>query len=150
MGELTKAEKISKGMKKMWANKRRSETAKKTWAKRKENTKQLDETIDNTPVESSNTIREEVHVFSLDMEQKLRKRDGYGGWRHLPLDYLERKLMAELNELAIAMKHESPEEVMSECVDVANFVMFIWDVMRSTKDTRKGIVRRSSKANAHD
>ena len=100
-------------------------------------------------VDNKNTIRDEVVKFSLGMEQKLRKRDGYGGWRHLPLEYLERKLMAELNELAIAIKYESPEEVMSECVDVANFVMFIWDVMRSKKGTREGLVRRNAKDKAH-
>jgi phosphoribosyl-ATP pyrophosphohydrolase len=144
MDNLTKSEKISMGMKKMWSNKRRSEAAKKMWAKRREaaveTITQLDEVV---------KPRDEVYMFSLGMEQKLRKRDGYGGWRHLPLDYLERKLMAELNELAIAMKYESPQEVMDECVDVANFVMFVWDVMRTQKDKREGLVRRNSKDKVH-
>lgn len=93
--------------------------------------------------------REEVFVFSKLMEKKLRKRDAYGGWRHLPLDYLAKKLEAEMRELLISLKYESPEEVMSECADVANFVMFIWDIMRSQPDTRKDIVRRGSKDKAH-
>ena len=94
-------------------------------------------------------VREEANAFSSAMEKKLRKRDGYGGWRHLPLDYLAKKLQAELNELLISLKYESPEEVMSECVDVANFVMFIWDIMRSQPDKRVGIVRRGSKESTH-
>jgi hypothetical protein len=94
--------------------------------------------------------RDEVRKFSLDMEKKLKKRDGYGGWRHLPLDYLAKKLEAEMRELLISLKYESPEEVMSECVDVANFAMFIWDIMRSVPDKRTGTVRRGSKDKAHD
>ena len=100
-------------------------------------------TYDNDP-------REEVHLFSCGMEQKLKKRDGYGGWRHLPLDYLAKKLEAELRELLISMKYESAGEVMSECVDVANFAMFIWDIMRTQPDKRVGTVRRGTKDKAHD
>lgn len=98
--------------------------------------------IDNEP-------RDEVRFFSFGMEQKLKKRDNYGGWRHLPLDYLAKKLDAEMRELLISLKYESPDEVMSECIDVANFAMFIWDIMRSQPDNRVGTVRRGSKDRAH-
>lgn len=94
--------------------------------------------------------RAELQDFSAHMERKLSKRDAYGGWRHLPLPYLKEKLKNEINELLVALEYESPTEVMDEAVDCANFCMFIWDVMRSMPDERKGIVRRVSKETVHD
>jgi phosphoribosyl-ATP pyrophosphohydrolase len=83
------------------------------------------------------------------MEAKLRKRDGYGGWRDLPLPYLKEKLKNEINELLVALEYESAEEVMNESVDCANFCMFIWDVMRSRPDNRHGLIQRASKEKVH-
>jgi len=93
--------------------------------------------------------RVELRQFAEHMERKLTKRDAYGGWRHLPLPYLKEKLKNEINELLVALEYESPGEVMDEAVDCANFCMFIWDVMRSTPDERKGLVRRNSKEEVH-
>ena len=93
--------------------------------------------------------REEVAAFAKAMEKKLRKRDGYGGWRHLPLEYLREKLQAEVRELEISLKYEPTEEVMNECVDVANFCMFIWDILSQGGDDRTGIVVRGSKQDAN-
>jgi hypothetical protein len=75
-------------------------------------------------------VREEVKTFSDSMETKLRKRDGYGGWLNLPLPYLQKKLKGELDELLTSLEYETREEVMDECVDVANYAMFLWDIMR--------------------
>jgi hypothetical protein len=94
--------------------------------------------------------RVELRDFSDHMERKLAKRDAYGGWRHLPLPYLKEKLKNEINELLVALEYESSTEVMDEAVDCANFCMFIWDVMRSTADERKGLVRRTSKETVHE
>lgn len=93
-------------------------------------------------------MRSEVSSFANAMEQKLRKRDGYGGWRHLPLNYLREKLQAEVRELEISLKYEPTEEVMNECVDVANFCMFIWDILDQGKDDRSDLVRRGGKEHA--
>jgi|DEB19_MinimDraft_3_1074340.scaffolds.fasta_scaffold12456_4 hypothetical protein len=93
--------------------------------------------------------RKEIDDFATAMEMKLRKRDGYGGWQHLPLDYLKQKLQAEARELEISLQYEPADEVMSECVDVANYCMFIWDILKNGKDNRKNLVRRGSKEKAH-
>lgn len=95
-------------------------------------------------------IRSELLDFSAHMEAKLRKRDGYGGWRNLPLSYLKEKLKNEINELLVALEYESAEEVMNESVDCANFCMFIWDVMRSMPDERTGLICRTSKEEVHE
>lgn len=87
-------------------------------------------------VPSIGDTREEVSSFSYQMEMKLRKRDGYGGWKSLPLSYVREKLKNELNELLVALDYETAPEVMSECVDVANYAMFLWDIMRA-EDPRK-------------
>lgn len=84
-----------------------------------------------TGVAPQYAIREEVMLFSSGMEQKLRKRDGYGGWKNLPLPYIKEKLKGELNELLVALDYETAPEVMSECIDVANYAMFLWDILRS-------------------
>lgn len=171
MSEADRAEisqKISDRLKAYWANKseeerkrqgaimgsnieKRALSIKEAFARRREQESRVEvKTVYEIKAQYEEMYpREEVFVFSKLMEKKLRKRDAYGGWRHLPLDYLAKKLEAEMRELLISLKYESPEEVMSECADVANFVMFIWDIMRSQPDTRKDIVRRGSKDKAH-
>jgi len=94
--------------------------------------------------------RDELLDFSASMEMKLRKRDGYGGWRTLPLDYLVKKLKGEMDELIVAIEHEPASDVMNEAVDLANYCMFIWDIMRSRPDTRTNLVVRGSKDKAHE
>ena len=94
--------------------------------------------------------RKEIAEFAQAMEAKLRKRDGYGGGQHLPLDYLKQKLQAEARELEISLQYEPADEVMSECVDVANYCMFIWDILKNGKDSRENLVRRGSKEKAHE
>ena len=103
--------------------------------------------VKRVPIKSKPDVRSEVSEFADKMEQKLKKRDGYGGWRHLPLEYLLKKLSGEMNELMTSIQYESAEEVMSECVDVANYAMFLWDVMRH-KDPRnvKTLIRRSKES----
>jgi hypothetical protein len=93
-------------------------------------------------------MRGEVRSFAESMERKLQKRDGYGGWRHLPLEYLREKLQAEVRELEISLKYEPTDEVMNECVDVANFCMFIYDILASGGDDRSGLVARGGKEHA--
>lgn len=89
-------------------------------------------------------VREEVRSFSMHMEKKLRKRDGYGGWRNLPLQYLKEKMKGELTELLLALDYENSNEVMDECVDVANYAMFLWDIMRTSDPRdRQAIVDRT-------
>jgi hypothetical protein len=94
-------------------------------------------------------MRDEARLFAEAMERKLQKRDGYGGWRHLPLEYLREKLQAEVRELEISLKYEPTDEVMNECVDVANFCMFIWDILSQGGDDRSGLVSRGGKDDVH-
>lgn len=95
-------------------------------------------------------MRPQIADFAAKMEQKLQKRDGYGGWDHLPLDYLRQKLEAEVRELEISLQYEPADEVMNECVDVANYCMFIWDILNKGRDTRTGLVSRGGKEKAHE
>jgi hypothetical protein len=95
-------------------------------------------------------VRREIYDFANKMDLKLQKRDGYGGWQHLPLDYLRQKLQAEVRELEISLQYEPANEVMNECVDVANYCMFIWDILNSGKDTRENLVSRGGKEEAHN
>ena len=94
--------------------------------------------------------RREVAEFAEMMETKLQKRDGYGGWDHLPLEYLREKLQAEVRELEISLRYEPTNEVMNECIDVANYCMFIWDILAKGKDSRENLVSRGSKQDANE
>ncbi|CAB4155828.1 hypothetical protein UFOVP661_19 [uncultured Caudovirales phage] len=96
------------------------------------------------------SIRPEVAYFAEMMELKLKKRDGYGGWDHLPLEYLREKLQAEVRELEISLRYEPTNEVMNECIDVANYCMFIWDILAKGKDNRENLVSRGSKQDANE
>ena len=98
----------------------------------------------------SDQVRREIVAFAFYMEQKLRKRDGYGGWDHLPLEYLREKLQAEVRELEISLRYEPANEVMNECIDVANYCMFIFDILAKGKDTRGNLVTRGSKQDANE
>lgn len=99
-------------------------------------------------------IRPEVAAFAVRMEEVLQKNDWKGGWQEMhPLEVLIR-LQEELRELAIVVGDASvatvffhngqpanpskareefnqalAEKIQLEAIDVANFAMFIVDIM---------------------
>lgn len=119
-------------LKKMKARRKKARVDHETDAPMNEKISFSEPVTNPVAVSAGSVIREEVASFAKAMEHKLHKRDGYGGWRSLPLQYIREKLKGELNELLVALEYETDSEVMSECVDVANYAMFLWDIMRSS------------------
>ena len=48
------------------------------------------------------------------------------------------------------LRYEPTNEVMNECIDVANYCMFIWDILAKGKDNRENLVSRGSKQDANE
>lgn len=78
-------------------------------------------------------LRPELAWFAKKMEEKLKENDYKNEWEDsIDLDYLFIRLVEEVGELAreIGNPYSPPEQTVEEAVDVANFAMFIADVMR--------------------
>ena len=77
-----------------------------------------------------------VSHFAEAMEQKLKENDYKGGWSGCTPSWLLRRLRAEINELARALKHHkrTPALIAREAADVANFAMMIADVTGGLAD----------------
>ena len=92
--------------------------------------------------------RPQVLRFALLMEQVLRENDHKGGWQGMTPEQINRRLEQESQELSIAISrlhdaHRLPvgapvkardekrfsRESVLEAVDVANFAMFLVDVL---------------------
>lgn len=89
------------------------------------------------------TVRPCVASFAKAMELKLRRDDGSKGeegWKTAPLSLMTQRLLEEFIELVDAIDKDTtdPDEVMLECVDVANFAMFIYDIMNDRKGKKDG------------
>lgn len=79
--------------------------------------------------------RKEVEIFTLCMEEKLRRNDHKGGWEDCAMSDLFERLKAEVKELEEAINGESDVNVMFEAADVANFAMMIaWNAMRGVEN----------------
>ena len=72
-------------------------------------------------------MREAVLEFANAMEAKLQKHEMKGGWRKVPVWLLDQRLQEEKLELSQAIISGTPEQAAEECLDVANFAMFIYD-----------------------
>ncbi len=85
-------------------------------------------------------VREPVRWFAGEMERQLRHNDNKTGWGHLRKDRLLVYLAGEIGELALAA---SPEDIIHEAADVANFAMMIADNTRATAalKRREGVGR---------
>ena len=80
-------------------------------------------------------IRIEVECFAEAMEERLRENDHKDHWsNYTPLQMFE-LLRGEVEELAWAF---TSEEKASECVDIANFAMMIWDLLEQGEDGQCG------------
>ena len=79
--------------------------------------------------------------FALDMQNRLSANAHKGGWQNEPDAYLLKRLRQELGELTKELNRRdcSPEKVVHEATDVANFAMMIADNWRR-KQSRKPIM----------
>lgn len=79
-------------------------------------------------------VRCEVRDFSWNMESVLRLHDteNPNGWKDCDVYTLYSHLKEEMIELRNALFNGqgSPQEIQSECCDVANLAMMIWDKQR--------------------
>lgn len=76
--------------------------------------------------------RPEVEAFADAMEAKLRANDHKRGWRECNLQYLSMRLTQEREELRQAIERDAtPQEILDEAADVANFAMMIADWHRA-------------------
>ena len=75
-------------------------------------------------------MRKELKQFAEFQEKILKKNDHKSHWSWCKTGWLLRRLGQELNELRRACKKGNTEEIKSECADVANFAMMIYDNLR--------------------
>jgi NTP pyrophosphatase (non-canonical NTP hydrolase) len=83
-------------------------------------------------------MRAEVKAFAEKMEEKLKAKENKykDGWDNCSIDFLTYRLRQETAELfdALRIYYANPHEfskklVEDECVDIANFAMFIFDLV---------------------
>ena len=74
--------------------------------------------------------RWQVKAFAEAMEGVLQDNDDKGGWWNCPIEYLETRLLEEIEEWKQSRK-SSFFEGTDELIDIANFCMMLWD--RSNK-----------------
>ncbi len=68
----------------------------------------------------------EVPYFAAEMQKKIDENSAKSGWWRMTAGQCLRRAKQEMGELTRAMqKKKSYEEVVGECADVANFVMFL-------------------------
>jgi NTP pyrophosphatase (non-canonical NTP hydrolase) len=68
------------------------------------------------------------------MERVLKENDHKGGWNDIQALVLLNQLKEETTELADAIENDtSPEHVIKEATDVANFAMMIADNARTDR-----------------
>lgn len=84
-------------------------------------------------------MRKEVKRFAEEMEKVLKQNDYKSGFQSLPYEYLYKRLLEEVKELFEGIYGTHPttftqsseevraEDIVKECVDIANFAMMIAD-----------------------
>lgn len=80
-------------------------------------------------------LREEVSWFAGKMECVLQKNDYKGGWQGMTVVETIQRLREEVDEVFEAFLSDpsagvfpaTPDQIIEECVDVANFAMFLAD-----------------------
>lgn len=88
-------------------------------------------------------VRPSVQWFALQMEKKLQENDHKVHWNECGIDYLMSRMVQEYGELVAAVwdlreENGSPEAVISEAADVANFVHMIADNLREDQSKKRG------------
>ena len=74
-----------------------------------------------------------VDVFAVDMKRKLAVNVHKKHWSDVPRSYLFLRLLEEEAELYDALNRDTPQEIIDECADVANFAMMLADCARNGK-----------------
>jgi hypothetical protein len=83
--------------------------------------------INSTP--NNDRPRAAVRWFADQMEKKLKENDHKGGWGNMSFDELYLRMKKEAQELLAAdMMHKSPETIIGESADTANFCLMIADL----------------------
>jgi len=94
--------------------------------------------------------RREVCWFAEKMETVLQENDYKGGWKDCNINWLFRRLVDEVFELAIALSKvnqhawnnplntTAKSDVVKEAVDIANFAMMIADLAKENDSERRG------------
>lgn len=73
-------------------------------------------------------LRPEILAFAEAMELKLQKKDAIREhWSRSTDSFLFTRAVEEIGELARTFRFGTIENVLDECVDVANFVMMIFN-----------------------
>jgi len=77
--------------------------------------------------------RPELNTFLDAMEAKLVANKDKLIKPKLPIPALLQLLRIEVEELAVAVQYQTPEEAMEECADVANFAMIVWKRLKASE-----------------
>jgi len=76
-------------------------------------------------------MRSSVATFAIAMETKLQLMEHKGDWKRFSVIDLFRRVQVEVEELRQVVETQGEvEDVLDECVDVANQAMFIYDKLR--------------------
>lgn len=78
-------------------------------------------------INAKQRVREPVRWFGTEMERKLCAHDSKGHWAECTTAFLIKRMKEEIKELEKAVKEKRVPAIISECADVANFVMMIAD-----------------------
>ncbi len=80
----------------------------------------------------------EIPYFAVEMQKKLDKNSTKSGWWTMTPGQCLRRAKQEMGELTRAMqKNKSADEIVGECADVANFVMFLAHNYRENEEQDK-------------
>lgn len=80
-------------------------------------------------------LRDSLATFAHAMEGRLRANDHKEHWSFYSVGHLRKRIADELGELKRAIDaKESPERILREAADVANFCMMVADNYRSEFD----------------
>jgi NTP pyrophosphatase (non-canonical NTP hydrolase) len=72
-------------------------------------------------------LSKQLSWFAGQMAKKLRENDHKGSWSELDNNYLTHRLHQEFVELTEAITKGTPDEIIAEATDVANFALMIAD-----------------------
>ncbi len=71
--------------------------------------------------------RKELQNFAIQMESVLRLNDYKGGWQDMADEEIIARILEETAEIITAKACISGNSPETECIDVANFAMMLWD-----------------------
>lgn len=90
-----------------------------------------------TTIDRTEIIDEGISSLEVSMRKKLDENCYKGTWQEMSDLTLLRHAQTEIDELLDAILKEPDENILLECADVANFVMFIHDNAKRRIDNDK-------------